>query len=370
MRSPGRTTGALLISNGPPTTALAVIAVLSCSACERPSTRSFAEPLYFSESDSAYVMGKVEARLGGFGDDRVAFGSILDVEKIPSGWAVLDGINNRIVLVDGDLNPTRTVGGRGEGPGEFQAAWQLAVVGDTIVVFETGSGGKTSYLGPQGDFLRVSRHVPHAVFSFAIHPRLGRFFPILSRDHYLLRATDDALPERIAQVPAAFVTEVEGSAGAMGLTPNLVAVTPDGTAHVLDDEHLAVVSYDPGDDAVGRITFLPREMRDWKLEERKRYENVTWSGGYEELPMSTAGMMDAMPDGRIFISFGYGATKGYVLDPGSQTATPVVIDLDAFQLIAHFDGSHLVLGGGGLTLELVLATVELVPRASTGGGAR
>ena len=296
----------------------------------------------------------------------LAFGS----GPAPSGWAVLDGINQRIVLVDGDLNPTRTVGGRGEGPGEFQAAWQLAVVGDTIVVFETGSGGKTSYLGPQGDFLRVSRHVPHAVFSFAIHPRLGRFFPILSRDHYLLRATDDALPERIAQVPAAFVTEVEGSAGAMGLTPNLVAVTPDGTAHVLDDEHLAVVSYDPGNDAVGRIAFLPREMRDWKLDERKRYENVTWSGGYEELPTSTTGMMDAMPDGRIFVSLWYGATMGYVLDPGTLTATPVVVALDAFQLIAHFDGSHLVLGGGALTPELVLARTELVPRPSTGGGGR
>ena len=177
-------------------------------------------------------------------------------------------------------------------------------------------------------------------------------------------------PERIAQVPAAFVTEVEGSAGAMGLTPNLVAVTPDGTAHVLDDEHLAVVSYDPGNDAVGRIAFLPREMRDWKLDERKRYENVTWSGGYEELPTSTTGMMDAMPDGRIFVSLWYGATMGYVLDPGTLTATPVVVALDAFQLIAHFDGSHLVLGGGGLTPELVLARTELVPRPSTGGGGR
>ena len=315
-------------------------------------------------------MGKVEARLGGLGDDRVAFGSILDVEKIPSGWVVLDGINQRIVLVDGDLNPTRIVGGRGEGLGEFQAAWQLAVVGDTIVVFETGSGGKTSYLGPHGDFLRVSGHVPHAVFSFAIHPQLGRFFPILSRDHYLLRATDDADPRRIAQVPAAFVTEVEGSAGAMGLTPSLVAVTPDGTAHVLDDEHLAVVSYDPDDDAVGRIAFLPKEMRDWKLEERERYDNVTWSGGYEELPSSTAGMMDAIPDGRIFVSLWYGATMGYVLDTGTLTATPVVVDLDVFQSIAHFDGSHLVLGGGGLTPELVLARTELVPRPSTGGGGR
>ena len=94
------------------------------------SSRSAAEPVYFAESDSAYVIGKVEARLGGSGDDRITFGSIIDVERLPSGWAVLGGINQRIVLMDGDLNPTRIVGGRGEGPGEFQAAWQLAVVAD------------------------------------------------------------------------------------------------------------------------------------------------------------------------------------------------------------------------------------------------
>ena len=325
--------------------------------------------MYFSESDSAYVLAEVEARLGGFGDDRVTFGSIVDVERLPSGWAILDGINNRVVLADGDLNPTRIVGGRGEGPGEFQSAWQLAVVGDTIVVFETGSGGTTSYLGPRGDFLRVSAHVPHAVPSFAIHPRLGRFFPILSRDHYLLRATDEADPRRIAEVPAAFVTEAEESAGAMVGSTNLVAVTPDGTAHVLDDEHLALVSYDPGDDAVGRIAFLPREMRDRKLEERKRYENVKWSGGYEELPSSTAGMMEAMPDGRIFVFLWYGAIMGYVLDPATLMATPVVVALDAFQMIVHFDGSHMVLGGG-MTPEVVLARTELVPRTPTGEAAR
>lgn len=345
------------------------LAVLTFGACDSASTRPFAEPVYFSESDSAYVIGNVVDRLGGSGDDRIAFGSIIDVERLPSGWAVLDGINKHLVLVDGDLNPTRIVGGRGDGPGEFRAAWQLAVVGDTIVVFETGSGGKTSYFGPQGDFLRVSAHVPHAVYSFAIHPRLGRFFPILSRDHYLVRATDETDPQLVAQVPAAFVTEVEGSAGAMGLTPNLVAVTPDGTAHVLDDEHLAVVSYDPGDDASGRIAFLPREMRDWKLEERKRYDNVTWSRGYEELPSSTAGTMEAMPDGRIFISVRYRATQGYVLDPGTLTATPVVVTLDSFQMIARFDGRYLVLAGG-LTPEFVLATTELVPRPSVGEGSR
>ena len=181
--SPKRILQASRVSRGQAATGLAAFAVLSCGACERPSSRSSAEPVYFSETDSAYVISNVEARLGGFGDDRIAFGSIVDVEKIPSGWAVLDGINRHIVFVDGDLNPVRIVGGVGEGPGEFQAPGQLAMAGDTIAVLEMGSGGRVSYLGPQGDFLRVSSHVGHPVESIAIHPDSGRFFPILSREY-------------------------------------------------------------------------------------------------------------------------------------------------------------------------------------------
>jgi len=355
------------VSNGPAATALAILAVLSCSTCDRPATNSLAEPVYFSESDSAYVIGKVNARLGDFGDDRVAFGSILDVEKIPSGWAVLDGLNNHIVLVDGDLNSPRIVGGPGEGPGEFQAPGQLAMVGDTIAVLEMGSGGRISYLAPQGGFLRRSGHVGHPVRSIGIHPELGRFFPILSRDYYLVRATEEA-QWPIAPVPAAFVPEIKGSADAAGMTPNLVAVTGDGTTHVFDGEHLALVSYDASDDTSGRIAFLPREMRDRKLKETA--EAATVFGGSEVRLSQWVTMLDPLDDGRIFMRAAHGTSQGYVLDPGSLTATPIVVASDHWsQVVVYFDGRHLILGGG-LTPELVLATTELVPRPSTGGEGR
>ncbi len=340
---------------------------MSCGACERHPTRSAAEPVFFSESDSAYVMGKVEARLGGFGDDRVAFGSILDVEKIPSGWAVLDGLNRHIVFVDGGLNSPRIVGGPGEGPGEFQAPWHLAMVGDTIAVFEKGSGGQVSYLAPQGGFLWRSGHVGHPVRSIAIHPEFGRFFPILSTDYYLVRATGDVGPQQIARVPAAFVPEIKGSAGIAGMTPNLVAVADDGTAHVLDGEHLALVSYDAGYDTGGRIAFLPREMRDQQL--KGMAEAATSFGPGVSLVQGVT-MLDPLEDGRLFMRVAYGDSQGYVLDPGSLAATPIVVDSGHWsQVLVYFDGKHLVLGGG-LTPELVLATVELVPRPTAGGDAR
>ena len=301
---------------------MSTLALLTFGACDGPSSRSAAEPVFFPESDSAYVMGKVEARLGGFGDDRVAFGSILDVEKIPSGWAVLDGLNRHIVFVDGDLNSPRIVGGPGEGPGEFQAPKQLAMVGDTIAVLE--SGGRVSYLAPKGGFLRRSGHVGHPVGSVAIRPDLGRFFPILSRVHYLVRATVDVGPQQIARVPAAFVPEIKGSAGTGGMTPNLVAVTGDGTAHVLDGKHLALVSFDAGYDTGGRIAFLPREMRDRKLKEMT--EAATSFGGVEISSSQWVTMLDPLDDGRLFMRVAHGAGQGYVLDPGSLTATPIMVE--------------------------------------------
>ena len=109
------------------------------------------------------------------------------------------------------------------------------------------------------------------------------------------------------------------------MTPNLVAVTGDGTAHVLDGEHLALVSYDAGYDTGGRIAFLPREMRDHHLEARSQTGNTF--GGYEVLLEQTVTLLDPLADGRLFARVRYGANEGYVLDPGSLTATPIVVAL-------------------------------------------
>lgn len=165
----------------------AAFAIAFCGACEG-SSAGFAQPVYFQASDSAYVIRSVDARVGQgeadaeFDETRVLFGSILDVDKTPSGWAVVDGLNRHIVLLDSVLNPLRIVGRVGEGPGEYEAPSQLSMLGDTMSVFDM-STGRVSYLSPQGDFLRISEPAGRYAMAFAIHPKLGRFFPILSREH-------------------------------------------------------------------------------------------------------------------------------------------------------------------------------------------
>ena len=278
--------------------------------------------MHLSEGDSAYVISAVDARLGGLGDERVVFGSILDVDRTASGWVVMDGLGNHIVLLDGDLNPLGITGQAGEGPGEFQAAQQLSVLGDTLAVYDWGTG-RVSYLAPNGDFLRISQPFPVGgiATTFASHPESGIVFTTAVGEHYLLRASeDDRWP--VAPIPADFRL---GTKGRGSFTSNLVAVTQDGTVHVLDGRHLAIVSYSP-DDPAASIAFLPRELREENLKELTAAENATWQ--YELMGVWIVTKVDPLADGSLFLSVRHGTAVGYVVDTASLTATPIVIGDD------------------------------------------
>ena len=278
---------------------------------------SFAEPVHFSEGDSAYVISSVDARLGGLGDERVAFGSILDVDRTASGWVVMDGLADRIVLLDGDLNPLGITGKAGEGPDEFRAAGQLSVLGDTLAVYDRGSG-RVSYLAPNGDFLRISQPFPVGgiATTFASHPESGLVFTTAVGEHYLLRATeDDRWPA--APIPADFRL---GTKGRGSFTSNLVAVTQDGSVHVLDGRQLALVSYSP-DGAAARVAFLPRGLREKHLKELTAAENATWQ--YELMGVQIVTKTEPLADGSLFLSVRHGTAVGYVVDTASLTATPI-----------------------------------------------
>lgn len=342
---------------------LGAIVAGALGACDRPAVSSFADPVHFTQGDSTYVANAVKARLGGLGDERVVFGSILDVDRTATGWAVVDGIENHIVLLDSGLNPLGTVGRSGEGPGEFEAPGQLSILGDTLAVFDWGTG-RVSHLGPHGEFLRISPPVGGFAVTFASHPKLGMVFTTASRDHYLLRATeDDQLP--IAPIPAGFRREGRGSASRAGFTSNMVAITDDGAVHVLDGQHLALVSYTP-DDESARIAFLPEELRAPLLKDAARAENGSWEN--ELMGVWLVTKLDPMVAGRLFVAVRHGAAVGYVLDTASLTATPIEIGKDWHWLrgrnAKYFDGRDLVLDGVSLAPEVVLATTELVPRST------
>lgn len=93
-------------------------------------------------------------RLGSaFGDD--AFGRVMDVELGPTGRIyVADDLRWNIVVFDGAGRLLRRVGRRGQGPGEFERPWYLAVDrNDSLFVWD-GALDRISVFGPDFRFAR------------------------------------------------------------------------------------------------------------------------------------------------------------------------------------------------------------------------
>ena len=144
--------------------------LLTLSACESPSSAPPAEITYFSESESEYAIGPVIARLNEY-DERGMFAAIGAILGVDTGYVVADGLNHQLVLLDEQLNPLRTMGRQGEGPGEYQFPSRLARDGDHVAVLDVGLG-RVSFLTAGGDFTR-SRQVTGNLRDLAAHPELG-----------------------------------------------------------------------------------------------------------------------------------------------------------------------------------------------------
>jgi len=70
--------------------------------------------------------------------------------------AVLDQGTQELHLFDGSGGLTATVGGRGDGPGEFRSAGRLLVLGPDSVGVIDGSLGRLTVFGPDGAMARVT----------------------------------------------------------------------------------------------------------------------------------------------------------------------------------------------------------------------
>jgi hypothetical protein len=77
-----------------------------------------------------------------------------DARRGDAGWWVLDRRARRVHLLDGELQPVLSFGGRGGAPGEFEAPTALGFRGDSLLVLDAGGPAVIHVFGPQGDFLR------------------------------------------------------------------------------------------------------------------------------------------------------------------------------------------------------------------------
>ena len=324
--------------------------LLAVTSCEAPSFQPETEPDigsgHFIESDDALVVGEELARLEAE-DPRAMFGSVLAVLRIPSGYVVADGIKYEIVFLDQQLNPVRRVGGEGEGPGEYQFPAALAGIGELVAVSDPYLQ-RVQLLSQMGDPLRTVE-LTHEAYDLALHPQLG-LLTTLQRgllttlyrpaDHYL---EVSATRSRLAPIPIELAPKASGPR-----FKHRVAVSADGSVHVLDNEHLALVSYT----AKGHLTggaYLPHDMRNAVLESVAEWRRKNWP----ILVMAPISRLSSLPDGHLFIATGYKSIRGFALDPETRDAVPIVVrDSERESRIMSFDGYHAVLVNNQWDLSL------------------
>ncbi|MCY3598374.1 MAG: hypothetical protein OXN85_00155 [Gemmatimonadetes bacterium] len=278
--------------------------------------------IHFSESTSqTYEIGPSDAYLDQL-DERVSFGSIIDVLATPSGYFVADGLDPRIVLLDRNLDPLRIVGGEGEGPGEYKFPSRLVRAGDRILVLD-GGNDRVTYLTLEGGFVD-SQRIPGLASDIALHEELGLLvagnaFP----DYYLARVTAQG-DTGFGRIPE----ELRVDAGGLFRWPwDLVTVTADGVIHVLDADQLALVSFRPTGE-LASVIFLPREMRARKLNSTQEAEEAL-GGPTRVLGTQSVTTLGSLEDGRLFARItsvrpDSVTTKGLVLDPERLEAIPLV----------------------------------------------
>ncbi len=97
-----------------------------------------------------------EWRVGGAATGAHSFLDVRDIELLSNGGLlILDSKDQQIHFLDARGAPMRTVGRKGEGPGEFQRANGFAVAPNGQIVVNDPGNSRFTVLSPTGDFVRT-----------------------------------------------------------------------------------------------------------------------------------------------------------------------------------------------------------------------
>lgn len=339
--------------------ALGLASVFGLAGCGGDADARDDGRVHFAEGDQAYEIRSLAAHLDQF-DERVSFGSMTDILVTPRGYFVADGLNRHIVLLDRSLDPVWISGRDGDGPGEYRFPSRMDHAGDQILVLDSGVG-RVSYLSSDGDFVG-SQLVPGNASDAAVHPDLGLIvagdaFP----DHYLAQVTAQGnaafgrIPDELRPDPQDLLR----------MPLDLVTVSDDGLIHVLDQDQLALVSFD-SEGTLLSVLFLPKRMRDRELSADR--ETIELFGGPERV-LGTQFVLSLRPveDGRMFARFTSGNTIGLLLDVERREAARVAVPAEREDWLwmrgsgVYFDGmDRAVLTEGLKAAGLLTAQIELM----------
>jgi len=183
-----------------------------------------------------------------------------DIAVVGEAVVVVDNGNDRVVLLDAQLNVMRVVGRRGGGPGEYDGPFLVRPHAGGMVVLDPGNA-RFTLLEADGSFRDV---VPAqvGVMPFAVTSSGEFYIPSRNRTEYLQRLRGGESVPFAARPDTGAVTD--SAQFSFGERDAFVAVTAGDTVHVMDGAAGVLHKYAPtGERVLSRS--LPAGLADTLL---------------------------------------------------------------------------------------------------------
>ncbi|MGH7502757.1 MAG: hypothetical protein ACREL7_13500 [Longimicrobiales bacterium] len=234
---------------------------------------------------------------------------------------VVDNGNDRLVLLDLELNVLGSIGRTGAGPGEFAAPVSVRVTPSEIIVAEIDNG-RFSVFDRTGAFVRTIGDMALAT-EFALDSRGAMYRPAPSMTHHAYRVTEEG--ETLFAPRRDTVEEgPEWDAIMMGARESRVAVTAGDTMHVFNDTDGTLSKYAP--DGTRLVTReLPGNLLDSLKAGRAALVNSLSRLGVNEYAATLIHSFATTERNEIIIALNAGNTVGLVVDPVTYRARRLTV---------------------------------------------
>ena len=292
--------------------ALLLGALHSCRPTELAIPMNLGAPLR-AESEP------IHARSAAAEDDSLGLTTPQDIAALPSGFAVVDHGNDRIVMLSPELRPIRTIARSGSGPGELQLPMYVEPHADGIAVGDLTNRRITTFdsLGRYRSSHRLAVAVRHFTHSAGGHT----FMAARMRGHYLLRVAPNEESTPLAPRALEFYPRRERRLTTLpfGAGSELVARTTDGGIHVFDNRVGVLLRFD----SAGHRTMaraLPPDIAAQLAANRDRRVRALRRANHDVVTAPLAKDLTLTDSGQLLLLFSTPRLFGLLIDPSTYDA--------------------------------------------------
>ena len=248
-------------------------------------------------------------------DDTIGFHATTDILRVPSGYLVVDGGNDRLVLLSPDLQPDRVLGSSGSGPGELETPLTADRTGDQMAVLEM-TNTRISFFRLDGTFADVVA-LPTGVGDLAIEASGSALVAAAPPTEFLTRIERNGSYEPFATRP----TDPASGANLGGPVRNdKVAVTSKGTVLVLDNTAGYLHAFST-DGRLLRSASLPEHIVDDLHEQNEAMKAAFARQGRRVLGAGLVKSMKTQPNDHVLILLSAPPVFGLMIDPETFEAS-------------------------------------------------